>query len=278
MNNNELLHTHERTLLHTLLRTIPPVLRARDFRLYLEGGQRLTDLWQAGGKAILGHKPPRVIADIKNTAERGLFAPFPHPAERRFLKALAQLFPDTDGSQYGFRIYENESSMLCAIKNAGADIKLSIWRPFMKTGNPRPPFTPILPWALSPPVLAIEKQTEEKFAPGDPVSPFILAAAARAIHDLLAAGENGGRPRYALIAKALAENSGWRRQGVYLIHQEHEKNLFNEENHKKIWLRFLEQGFLYPPSIHDPLILPDALSPGEESKLASLLKEQTALP
>ncbi|MDR1129249.1 MAG: hypothetical protein LBL20_08050, partial [Treponema sp.] len=74
-------------------RLIPAISRARDFRLYTPDGRRLVDLWQYGGRAILGHTPPSVLREMKNTAERGLFAPLPGPQERRFLKALSALLP-----------------------------------------------------------------------------------------------------------------------------------------------------------------------------------------
>jgi hypothetical protein len=81
----------------SLLRLLPPVLRARDFRLYTQGrgqeGDRLVDLWQNGGGAILGHKAPSVLREFKNAVNRGLLSPLPHPLEKRLQKALARLFP-----------------------------------------------------------------------------------------------------------------------------------------------------------------------------------------
>ena len=55
----------------SLLRTVPHVLRDRGWRLYTQQG-RLIDLWQYGGRAILGHNPPGMLRAIKNNAERGL--------------------------------------------------------------------------------------------------------------------------------------------------------------------------------------------------------------
>ena len=97
-----------------LLRLLPRVLRARDFHLYLEGGRRLLDLWLQGGRAILGHKPPNVVKELKNAAERGLFTPLPHPLEKRFLKALGEFFPDKT-----FRLYMDEASLHHALNDAG---------------------------------------------------------------------------------------------------------------------------------------------------------------
>jgi glutamate-1-semialdehyde aminotransferase len=84
----------------SLLDLVPLVQRARDFRLYCNGDRRLVDLWQNGGAAILGHTPPAVLREIKNTASRGLYAPFPHFTENRYIKALAKIFPGRK-----FRLY-----------------------------------------------------------------------------------------------------------------------------------------------------------------------------
>jgi hypothetical protein len=143
-----------------LLRLVPPVLRARDFRLYTEGGKRLVDLWQNGGAAVLGHTPPALLRELKNSASRGLFTPLPHPLERRFVKALLRLFPGRV-----FRIYADETSFRTALGSvcggtfggkpedmafgigfntapgteSGADIsppRACLWRPFL---DPRAP-------------------------------------------------------------------------------------------------------------------------------------------
>ena len=98
----------------TLLRLLPRVLRARDFHLYLEGGKRLCDLWRSGGRAVLGHKAPRVLGELKNVAERGLFTPLPHPLEKRFIKALGEFFPGR-----AFRLYMEESSLRGVLGEAG---------------------------------------------------------------------------------------------------------------------------------------------------------------
>ena len=184
----------------TLLRLLPRVLRARDFHLYLDGGKRLTDLWRSGGRAVLGHKPPRVLGELKNAAERGLFTSLPHPLEGRFIKALEGFFPDR-----AFRLYMDESSLYRALEEAGftgpfydpafplqnvvaqntaardsiaqagGKPDVSLWRPFLDdakaygaTSDPvsAPILIPVLPWPLAPAVLVFEKSMEASFPPG----------------------------------------------------------------------------------------------------------------
>jgi hypothetical protein len=265
----------------SLLREVPPVLRARDFRLYIQGGGRLLDLWQYGGAAVLGHTPSGVLRELKNTAERGLFTPFPHPLENRFTKALSRLFPGK-----GFRVYAQETSLRHALATGGYTfqgaapfpdpaiqrldpaVPLSLWRPFLED-EPLPPsrlLIPVLPWALSPRVLVIPESLE--LPPSDMLSPVILAAGTRSLYDLIAAASERGKLRFPKIQQALRQ-SKWQRRGIYL----HYGEPLDKESYRSLFLHFLEGGFLLPPCQDTPLIIPGILSPGEELRLAELLQE-----
>ena len=277
---------------NNLLRLLPNVLRARDFRLYLEGGKRLTDLWRWGGRAVLGHKPPKVLVELKNAAERGLFAPLPHPLERRFIKALSAFFPGR-----AFRLYLNEDSLRRSLAEAGLMAEaaapladpafpcqgggtpnVSLWRPFLEekaavekmAGTA---FVPVLPWPLGPAVLVLANGMEESFPAGELIPPAMLAPAARALYNLAAAlktfGPACGKPEYPKIRKALGGQGGglWRRQGIYLA----AKPGMGREAYEALFRRFLEGGFLIPPSPEEPALLPLSMSSGEEAKLAELL-------
>ncbi|MDR2402816.1 MAG: hypothetical protein LBD78_02180 [Spirochaetaceae bacterium] len=281
-----------------LLRLLPRIRRARDFRLYTEGGGRLVDLWQEGGRALLGHTPPALFREIKNTAARGLAAPLPGFSEARLLKALACLFPGRD-----FRLYADDDSLRRALGAAGypSDLSfpdpalfsggmpasvpetgrtLSLWRPFTDdreglSGRSLPvvPDIPVLvpvlplPWPGSPRVLVVEKAAAGLFPPSDLLSPVILAAAARCVYDLIAAFPERGAVPFSRLRKALSRDQ-WCRRGIYFS----PVPVHTGENHALLFRRFLEAGFLAPPSLHIPLILPGLLSPGEEAKLAALLR------
>jgi hypothetical protein len=260
-----------------LLRLAPAVLRAKDFRLYTQGGRRLVDLWQNGGAAVLGHTPPALLRELKNTASRGLYAPFPHFLEARFIKALSRLFTGRT-----FRLYASPPS---ALESLVKDKTAALWRPFLNPGAPlntpdKPPvLIPVLPgiqgWCSGLPqglcVLALDPAFETETAgaplpPGDFLSPVLLATAARGIYDLIAAAPERGKCSWPRIAKALKDSS-WQRRGIYLSLREPA----TLESWAALFLRFLDTGFLLPPIPDHPLMLPGVLSPGEEAKLASLL-------
>ena len=252
------------------MRQIPHILRARGFRLYLADNQRLVDLWQNGGAAILGHTPPNLLRELKNAASRGLYAPYPHFTESRFLKALSKLLPGRT-----FRLY-------AALPPACVNLKL--WRPYADPLNPfavddTPLLIPVIPgiqtWRGAMPlglcVVAArtgDATAEEMFSqlpPNDMFSPILLAAAARGVYDLLAAPERA-KPELPRVTKAL-QQSRWQKQGIYLTLKDDPK----AEEWDALFSKFFEAGFLIPPVPSHPLILPGELSDGEEAKLASVL-------
>jgi hypothetical protein len=270
----------------SLLRLVPTVLRARDFRLYTQGGKRLVDLWQNGGAAVLGHTPPTVLQEIKNTASRGLYAPFPHFLEGRYIKALSQIFPGRR-----FLLYTTPCPELYTLVDKGT---AALWRPFLDPAAPlsvpenaSPILVPVVPgiqgWydhnkcsdeylPLGLCVIAIDPNYKDmdSLPPGDFISPILLAAAARGIYDLIAVVPDRVKlfPR---IIKALKnnrqENGFWQRQGIYLL----PRQTPSRDEWAALFRRFLEAGFLLPPVSSQPVILPGILSPGEEVKLAELL-------
>jgi hypothetical protein len=267
----------------SLLRLVPTVLRARDFRLYTKSG-RLVDLWQNGGAAVLGHTPPSLLRELKNTASRGLYAPFPHFMEGRYIKALSRVFP----GRY-FHFYAAPPPELYALAAEG---RAALWRPFLDsaaplaaTENSPPVLIPIVPgiqgWRGGLPyglcVLAVDPAFEKtaSLPPGDFLSPILLAYAARGIYDLIAAAPQRANPAYPRVRQALKNNQSntiqWQRQGVYLTLRENP----SPDNWAALFRRFLDKGFLLPPIATQPLILPGILSPGEEAQLAGLLADTT---
>jgi hypothetical protein len=264
---------------YSLLKQVPMVLRARSYRLYTEGGRRLIDLWLNGGAAILGHTPPNFLRELKNTASRGLYAPFPHFSETRFLKALTRLFPG-----HCFRLYAAPPPELIALFNTGA---VKLWRPFENASDIvsdimsglmpgiMPGIIPVLPgiqgWRGELPfglcVVASESESlMEILPPGDILSPVLLAVAARGIYDILSSPRRA-KPALPRTAKVSRQKTGWRHGGIYLYLKE--KPAF--EKYAALFHKFLEAGFLLPPVPCQPLILPGELSAGEDAKLAAAL-------
>ncbi|MDR0323368.1 MAG: hypothetical protein LBI12_02840 [Treponema sp.] len=273
----------------SLLKQVPAVLRARGFRLYTKSG-RLIDLWQNGGAAVLGHTPVNMLRELKNAANRGLYAPFPHFYENRYLNALSKIFKGRS-----FRLYAAPPQELVDIfsekrSHSGTAAQkhkkdLNIWRPFLK---PDDPFSvdsetslliPVLPgihtWRNGLPVglciiAAKSENLLERLPPDDILSPVLLATAARGVYDLLAAPERA-KPVLPHVNKVLQSSSfsgkGWRREGIYLFMEKKPES----GEWAALFKKFLDAGFLLPPTPLQPVILPGELSAGESARLAALL-------
>jgi hypothetical protein len=256
----------------SLLKTVPAVLRARGFRLYTQDGKRLIDLWLNGGAAILGHTPPNLLRELKNTASRGMYSPLPHFSQSRYLKALSKLFPGRS-----FRLYAAQPPELTELFTSGA---VKLWRPFIDPASPfalaenEPLLIPVLPgiqsWRGGLPlglcVTAAESENQLAQLPaGDILPPLLLSVAARGLYDILASPQRA-KPVLPRVDKAL-KTSLWRRQGIYLSLKEKTEN----DTWTALFGKFLDAGFLLPPNQNQPLILPGELSDGEEAKLAAVL-------
>ncbi|MCL2805689.1 MAG: hypothetical protein FWD26_07115 [Treponema sp.] len=258
---------------------IPSVLRARGYRLYLANGKRLIDLWLNGGAAIMGHTPPNLLRELKNTASRGLYAPFPHFTEARFLKALSKLLPGCN-----FRLYASPPPELVSLFNSG---KAKIWRPFT-TPDSNSIIIPVLPgislWRNELPFglcIACAPETLlqplfEQLPESDRLPPILLAVAARGVHDILAAPERfAPASAFPRIAKVLKQaDNPWHQNGIYLElkNKPSGETAMQLATWDNLFQKFLNAGFLLPPAPAHPLILPGELSVGEETKLAELLK------
>ena len=249
---------------------IPAVLRVKGFRLYLENGKRLVDLWLNGGAAVLGHTPANQLRELKNAASRGLYAPYPHFTKERYLKALSKLLP-----RYCFRLYAAPPPELVTLFKNGA---AKIWRPFLDPASPfaadAPLLIPVLPgihtWRDGLPlglcvVAALDESVLAHLPPNDSLSPILLAVAVRGVHDILAAPQRANvvLPQ---VTKTL-QNSCWRQQGIYLTLSE----ISDTQEWETRFNKFLEAGFLLPPTADQPLVLPWEISKGEEAKLAAVL-------
>jgi hypothetical protein len=149
--------------------------------------------------------------------------------------------------------------------------KLFLWRPFLDEAPVPELCLPVLPlpWssALRALVLSPRLEAERDFPPSDIISPVILAAAIRGLCDLIAAFPERAGLSFPTIEEAL-RGGPWRRRGIYLVHG----NAPDEDAYEVLFRRFLDQGFLLPPRRDLPAILPGVLSPGEETRLAGLLK------
>lgn len=269
---------------------LPLFARARGFRLYDLAGRRYLDLWQSGGEAFLGHRPTRLIAEVKDVLARGLSAALPTPWEGRLVKMLARMFRD----RRSFRLYlTRERALAAASRWIGRRLEVeelpdpavteidpsslvALWRPCLPSkpgalpgphaSGPRAEahpavLVPVLPWTIggSPAVLCFGEKLAPDEEPSEKVPAPILAGAHRGLAELA----RGGRPD-PFGSADLAHASAWERRGPYLSPR------FGPEEWPRVFRKFLASGLLLPPAFPGPAILPAEASAGERRLVISM--------
>jgi len=266
-----------------LLSLIPAIRRARGYRLYDGSGRRYLDLYQDGGRSLLGHRPARMGAVLKNLISKGLISDLPSVYVGRLERALLRRFPGFSAARIaasrqaavelaslflGRRV--EEGMILDPVRppreaERAPEAELAYWRPFGPPPQPRlRVLLPIVPFAMAraPHLLCFREPPPEGFPPSDCLSPLLLAGALRALHDL-ESHRLADWYREDLLARA----PGWLQRGIYVF------STAPAGGYREIFERFLQAGFLLSPRRDGPSILPAEASPGEVKKMIKLFRE-----
>ncbi len=252
------------------LRRLPRIRRARGYRLYTVDGRRILDLWQAGGRAILGHRG-EVVSVVKRVLDRGVLAAMPAVQERRLEQALRRLLGDDASLRVA--VYASRRRAIEAVAssiglpasctpadparptNDGA-CRLEYWRPFLPDAPrtlPWPPPTVLLP--ILPDGGLFEAQTVVYSSDlgvtllSDLVPEPALAALTAAAWGLVSSSH---RPVLRL--------PGFECAGPYLA-------LEAVEDYDSVFDCFLRSGVLISPDPEVPSIVPGEMSDGERACL-----------
>ena len=277
---------------------VPPIKRARGYRLYDYRGKRYLDLWHNGGLAILGHRFESLTRELKSVLSRGLIFDLPSIYRRRPIRELQKRYS-------GFNTIcicsTFEQALLILSRVLGQNItKTDICdpakgesgpvvydRPFLgsKTVGLKPlesdatgaegsttrALLPIVPFRIgaSPVILCLR----EAVAGGDPprasdkdeasvISPLVLAGVLRSIHSL-----SRFIPPPWFSEPLFDDSSEWVQRGPYVLPR------FESELYSQVFRHFLSEGILLSPCYEEPSILPGEASEGELKKMVRLFSE-----
>ena len=265
-----------------LAAAIPPIRRARGYRLYDHRGGRYLDLWQNGGHSLLGHRGLHLMSLLKNLLSRGLLGDLPGVQGRHLEKALSSRLPGyahvrlTRGGQEALalaslflgRPVAEEEVFDPALDPPERRAQVARWRPLLDfppqgPGGPRV-LLPVLPFAAAgaPAAVCFDAEPPAGFPASQALSPVLLAGAARCLYDLA---------RYRLPewhrADLLAGAPGWEQRGIYLCAR------CAPERYPAVFRAFLAAGVLLNPRYPGPSLLPAEASPGELAKMIQLFRE-----
>jgi len=265
---------------------LPPIRRARGFRLYDVRGRRYLDLYREG--ALLGYREAGVLTAMKAVLSQGLSSALPSIWERRLSGALARLFPGCAE----VRLYSSEDRALSAARSylggveagsfsvldpavdsqagggrrADGVVPAAFWRPFLPAPRARA-VLPVLPVRVgaSPSPVCFDAEVPSRVPPSDTIPGFILAGAARGLAALASLSPEGPCPlSNPALDRALDAAPGWSRLGPYLAAR------CSEPEYAEVRDEFLRAGVLLSPDWPGPSVLPGRCSPGETRLLAEL--------
>jgi hypothetical protein len=261
---------------------IPPIRRARGYRLYDHRGRRYLDLWQNEGRSLLGHRGLHLMGLLKDLMSRGLLGDLPALQGRHLEQALAARLAGypwvrvTRTAEEALRLaclflgrdLEAEEVLDPALDPLERAAEVARWRPlleFPRPGSARPRvLLPVLPFAVAgaPAAVCFDAEPPEGFPASRPLSPVLLAGAARSLHDLA---------RFRLPEwyreDLLAGAAGWVQRGIYL------RATCAPERYEAVFRGFLEAGVLLNPLYPGPSLLPAEASPGELAKMIQLFRK-----
>jgi hypothetical protein len=261
----------DESVIRNRLALLPPIRRARFWRLYAEDGRRFLDFWMDDGRSVLGAKGTGLGTAAKAAVDMGLTRPFPSVRQARLEKALLARYP----GYAAVRLYRNEERALAAARSIAPETVVPLLRPFAEYLKARPSHAaapgaamprmamPLLPCpvALAPAALLFEDAAEA--VGGDLVPPLSLECAHRALFEL---------DRFSITySESLWKKADRRlrpyfeRSGPYLYPR------VGDEGYEGFFRAALGAGALVSPDPERPSIIPGDFDDGELAALAAAL-------
>ena len=248
------------------------VKRARKCFLYTAKGVRLTDLYQEGGRAILGWGGS-VFTVLKNVLERGIsgsyFTDFSSPNGRE-KSQLSRAFSALFGDERTAFTFSSKSLALEAAVSLSAH-STSVYRPW----NPQDVdwqrvdcivCAPPLPWTDTLYILAVKNTVLEQSSylhhqfSGETFLPSPLCAAVtRSVYDLRKALQEREEKHWFIYDQVITRY--WERKGPYLFPK------IPEERYADFIRHCLDAHLVISPDYHQPSIVPFGADKGVFSAL-----------
>lgn len=244
------------------------VTRARGPFLYTQKNIRLTDLNQEGGRAILGWDSPAYTV-FKNILGKGLAGSFETAHFGRLQKAASDLF---QSPRKIFLFSSKKAAMEAALSLDPQSA--SVYKPFNGVDYSAVKnviYAPPLPWTNNFWLLASacggekKMETDQKGAAlfgGDSFPPALLAAAARATYDLIAALKTRQEKEFFIYDKYLTKF--FERRACWL------RPKISQEKYDDFLLACLDAGVVVNPDYNADSIVPYGADKGVLKKMGEI--------
>jgi hypothetical protein len=273
----------DESIVRNRLRLLPPIRRARLWRLYAEdrtAGRpwRFLDFWMDGGRSLLGAKGSGIGTAAKAAIDTGLTRPFPSVREARLQRALMSRYP----GYAAVRFFRDESRAIAAAAAilpegeilpvimpfaeylAGTSEAASHGLALPRVATPRLP----CPAILAPGVLLFENADEARAVEGELAPPLALACAHRSLLELDRFSVNYSETLWKRTDRRLGPY--FERRGPYLFPRTGEGRR-PAEDYDRLFIAALGAGVLLSPDLELPSIVPGDFDDGELAALAAAL-------
>lgn len=228
------------------------VTRARGCFLYTKKGVRLTDLYQAGGRAVLGWGGGDAFTKLKNVLNRGITGFFITEYDNQIEKAVSELLQSKRHVIFTYRapdfvpLWEPWNENLPELSELDKINAISI----------KPP----LPWTDSLYLICVKDDFDDGKILGriDLPSP-IIAALTRSIYDLIGAIKEREEKNWFIYDQVLAKF--FERKGPYLYPK------VPSGNYDDFVLLCLDNGIVINPDCNEHSIVPFGADRGVFTKL-----------
>lgn len=267
----------KRILAFNIAQKYGSVKRARGCFLYTEKRVRLTDLYQEGGRAILGWGAKGNFTVLKNVLDRGITGSFLTDFSSKNIKCKSQLSRAVSALFASDRTTFVFSSKSDALKAALAISKesTSVFRPWISADIKWNEidciiFAPALPWTDNIFVLAAKSEfvcnghsparsENLSFDFESEISAPLCAAVTRSVYDLIKALQEREEKNWFIYDKILTKY--WTRKGPYLFPK------IPEEKYQDFVIHCLDCELVISPDFNEPSIVPFGADAGVFRKL-----------
>ncbi len=283
-----------------LMGGLPPIRRARNWRLYGSDGKRYLDMYADGGRSVLGRRTGASGTVAKASVDMGLCSSLPSFWEKRLEKAIGILWPDFAGMRFFAseaealfalagtsddfpRLFAGNSESMAPVSIAGAlssfERRVRVESPFgeYRTEREKAPerlafggrlalgILPLQPaWSFGI-LLAREAADLGPLAAADPafslIPPVKLAVAVRSLSDFFAFSQKFGEAHWSRMDGFTG--TLFRRSGPWLY------PLYPKADHVRVFGSCLEKGILISPEYECPSLIPGEFDKGEVAPFQS---------
>ncbi len=275
-----------------LLAKLPAVQRARGDRLYLGKEKHWLDLWKENGLYLEGRRPEKLLLTWKNQQSKGLGGLLPSKLSARLIKAVRRHWPAAQ-QVFIFRSPEKAWNAACSLVSEGGEPDFRRYWSDVATNQPATTLRIDRPWGSSPQDPCETARLVWPVLPCGPVqarllligqgwvgplpeaeqwSEMISGADAAALLEALKVWEKTRDPLLQKERQAFWQITDPLGQGLFTRQGPYWTPLCDPSSYEDLFQCFLQHGFLLPPDMSQPVILPSNLSGGEVSALRSAVQ------